>query len=160
MKKTLIALTTLVVATVGFQGQAQADYKHRSGSGLQFDVQLGNGIGFYIGNSNSDRRYKRNSERYGYKKHHRYQDRHGYKRRHRCRIAGKRSIRRSLRHRGFYDIHRVRRHGRIYSAKAVSPRGHLVKLKINACNHRIVKRRIIRSYPTVWSQNNSWRTYW
>jgi len=160
MKKTLIALTALVAATVGFQGQAQAESRHYNGSSLQFDVQLGNGFGIRIADRKSQKRNRRHVERYGYKKHHRYQERYGYNRRHRCYRAGKRSIRRSLRHRGYYDIHRVRRYGRIFSAKAVSPRGHLVKLKINGCNHRIIKRRVIHAYPTVWSNGYSQRTYW
>jgi len=149
MKKTLIALTALVAATVGFQSQAQAGPRHNSGSGFQFEIDLGNGSGFSIGNGfrrvhqpyrYSDRRYWRG-------------DRYRYDRRYfRCNIAGKRSIRRSLRGRGFYDIRQLRRYGKIYSAKAVSPRGYLMKLKINGCNYRIVKRRIIKTYP--------WRTSW
>ena len=146
MKRTLIALTTLVAATVGFQGQAQAG---NNNLGLSIEFALGDGLGVRIGNGvklvdHRHRSHRRHGERRGYNRHHHYQDRHGYKRRHRCFRSSKRSIRRSLRHRGFHDIHRVRKHGRIFSAKAVSPRGYLVKLKINGCNHRIVKRRIIR----------------
>lgn len=157
MKKTIIALTALIAATVGFQSQAQAGQKVNIG----FEVQLGNGFSVHkIHQSNKyshkhNKRHKRKGRRYGNKKHF-----HGHNYYHRCRIAGKRSIRRSLRRHGFYDIHQVRRYGRMYSAKAVSPRGHLVKVKINGCNRHIIKRRIIRSYPTVWSQGNSWRTYW
>lgn len=167
MKKTIIALTALVAATVGFQGQANAGHKHNSG--FNVGVHFGNGSGFSGGKishkvhkkqGHKKKWHKSHGNVYGYNKHNYYQDRHGYGRRHRCRIAGKRSIRRSLRNRGFYNINKVRRHGRIYSAKATAPSGYRMKLRINGCNFRIVNRKIIPTYSSIRSQNNYGNKYW
>jgi len=156
MKKTLIALTALVAATVGLQTQAQAGHRYTDGPGFQFDVQLGNGAGFTAGEG-----YRRVHQSYRYSDRRNRRGKHyGYKRRYRCYVAGKRQVRRSLRSRGFYDIRRLRRYGKIYSAKAVSPRGYLVKLRINGCNYRIVNRRIIRDYRATWSGGYAWGRYW
>jgi len=169
MKKSIIALTALVAATVGFQTQAQAGHKYNKASGFQFEVQLGDGIGFRIGDNISKvhqpykrahRRYKAYKKPSGYKKPYIYQNDYVYKRRYRCDVAGKYAIKRSLRNRGFYDIRWVKQRGRFYSVKAISSRGHLVRLRINGCNYRIVNRRIIQAYPALWSQGNPWKTYW
>ncbi len=160
MKKTLIALTALVAATVGFQSQAQAGHNHNSRSGA---LQFGNGSGLSIGNgfSRVHQPYGYSPRRprpYGYKKPYNYNN--GYIRPYVCNIAGKRKVRRSLRSRGFYDIRRIRQNGKIYSAKAVSPRGYLVKLKVNGCNLRIVKRKVIRNYSPGYNYGNARRTNW
>jgi len=169
MKKTLIALTALVAATVGFQSQAEAGRNHKSKSGVQFELQFGNGSGLTIGNGfsrvhqpygYSPKRNRRNVDRYGDKKPYNYNRGYGYQRPYVCNIAGKRAIRRSLRARGFYDIRRIRQSGKIYKAKATSPRGYRVKLKVNGCNLRIVKRNIIRNYSPGYSYGNARRTYW
>ena len=169
MKKTLIALTALVAATVGFQAEAEAGHNHKSKSGIQFELQFGNGSGLTIGNGftrvhqpygYNKKRHKRNVDRYGYKKPYKYNKGYGYQRPYVCNIAGKRAVRRSLRARGFYDIRRIRQFGKLYTAKAVSPRGYLVKVKVNGCNLRIVKRKIIRNYSPGYGYGNAWRTYW
>ncbi len=173
MKKTLIALTALVAATVGFQAQAEAGHYRNNNSGVQFELQFGNGSGITIGNGftrvhqpygYNSRRHRPNVDRYGYKKPNKYNRGYGYQRPYVCNIAGKRAVRRSLRARGFYDIRRIRQIGKIYKAKATSPRGYRVKLKVNGCNLRIVKRKIIRNYSPGYSPGysygNAWRTYW
>jgi hypothetical protein len=150
MKKTLIALTALVAATVGFQTQAEAGHRHNGSSGVQFGVQLGNGTGFSIGNGF---RRVHQTNRYSGR-------RYGNRYRYRCNLVGKRAIKRSLRYRGFYNIRRVRRSGQIYSAKAVSPRGYWVSMRINGCNNRILNRRILKRYTTTWARDYYGRNYW
>ena len=156
MKKTLIALTALIAATVGFQSQAEAGHYHNKKSGVQFELQFGNGSGITIGNG-----FTRVHRPYGYyKKRYNHNRGYGYRRPYICNIAGKRAVRRSLRARGFYDIRRIRQIGKIYKARATSPRGYRVKLKVNGCNLRIVKRKIIRNYSPGYSYGPAWRTYW
>ncbi len=158
MKKTLIALAALVAATVGFQTQAEAGHRHNSRSGIQFDLQLGNGTGFSIGNGfrRVHQPYRYSGRRYGQ----RYGQRYRYRPAYRCNLIGKRAIKRSLRYRGFYNIRRVRRSGEIYSAKAVSPRGYWVSMRINGCNNRILSRRILKRYTATWARDTYGRNYW
>lgn len=55
-----------------------------------------------------------------------------------------RRIARKLRKRGFSDIHAMRFNGRFYKLRAYNRRGMLVRLKVNAYNGKVVKRKLVR----------------
>ncbi|HAT87931.1 hypothetical protein [Cohaesibacter gelatinilyticus] len=55
-----------------------------------------------------------------------------------------RRIARIIRNHGFYDVHGMKIKGKFYKAKAYDRRNRLVRLKVNAYNGRIVKKRIIQ----------------
>ncbi len=155
MKRTLIALTALAATTFGLQSQALAGHKLKPQSGLQIEFSIGD---------KASVRYAHGPRRYRQQRRYREFQKRNYLRRdfrqRGCYVADRRSIKRSLRQRGFYDINRLRRQGRFFSAKAISPRGHLVKVKVNGCNYRIVKRKILRPYPPVRYYGGSWGANW
>lgn len=122
LKKALIAVSALTMATFAAAPAAQAD-------GFYF--------GFY-GNSGG-----------GHSGGHYFSGRGAYHAPHYVaphraeRVMTRQQIRRHLRQRGFRDFRRINRRGRYYVVVAEARRGQIVRLRVNAYNGRIERRRRI-----------------
>tara|TARA_R110002072_G_scaffold204693_1_gene362640 strand:+ start:454 stop:837 length:384 start_codon:yes stop_codon:yes gene_type:complete len=122
LKKTLIAVSALTMATFAVAPAAQAD-------GFYFGF-YGNSGGSY----SSGGHYSGGSGSY-------YTPRHQHATPPRVeRVMTQNQIRRELRQRGFSDFRRIDRRGRVYVVVAEARRGQLVRLRVNAYNGRIESR--------------------
>tara|TARA_R110002111_G_scaffold209031_2_gene273028 strand:+ start:183 stop:671 length:489 start_codon:yes stop_codon:yes gene_type:complete len=122
LKKTLIAVSALTMATFAVAPAAQAD-------GFYFGFYGNSGGGYSSGGH-----YSGGSGSY-------YTPRHQHATPPRVeRVMTQNQIRRELRQRGFSDFRRIDRRGRVYVVVAEARRGQLVRLRVNAYNGRIESR--------------------
>lgn len=66
-------------------------------------------------------------------------------------------ITRILYRKGFSSIHNLRTNDRYYKARAYNKRGRLVRLKIDAYNGKIVKRKAVRQWRPAYSSQQDWQ---
>nr|WP_306268271.1 hypothetical protein [Pararhizobium sp. IMCC3301] len=122
LKKTLIAVSALTMATFAVAPAAQAD-------GFYFGF-YGNSGGSY----SSGGHYSGGSGSY-------YTPRHQHAAPHQVqRAMTRQQIRQELRQRGFRDFRRIERRGSYYVVVAEARRGQVVRLRVNAFNGRIERR--------------------
>ncbi|MCT4656413.1 MAG: hypothetical protein N4A65_11430 [Cohaesibacter sp.] len=129
MKKTAIALSMLVAVAAS-----------------SLPAQAGNfSFGFYGPNGG----FAISTDRHGNLK----PVRHAKRKQQRVEKLRPRQVARIIRRNGFYDVHNMKIKGRFYKAKAYDHRDRLVRLKVNAFNGRIVKKKLVpRARPIPYDQ--------
>ncbi len=142
MKKTALTFAMLVgLATASLPAQAES---------FRFGIYGPNG-GFTI--STSDHHYVGQPVKHVTKK-----KRVNKKKYRQVKVLSPNRITRILRRKGFNDIHNLRTNDRYYKARAYNRRGRLVKLKIDAYNGKIVKRKPIRQWRPARYDQYRWQS--
>lgn len=146
MKITTITLSLFIAAT--------ASALPAKAESLHFGIYGPNG-GFSISTSDNSTPYVAVNDRQRIKKKKRNKRHVQY-----IEPLSPRQIARKLRRKGFYGLHNMRYNDVVYKVRAYNRRGRLVKLKLDAYNGEILKRRRLDDYRPHRHEQYGWSYGW